>query len=182
MVACAALQASLQEFADALNGADTGGNCNVAPAPSSGVASPSRGGGSSAGNSFYADPNSGSDSNPGSMAAPFLTVGKVCVAISLLLRAGGGFNARLTGGVGAQGVAACRATTGGCTLVLRAGTFFLPETLQLDSQDSGLTIEAYQGEEVCVGSSAGLWLACAHETLQRVCGLFARKPRSLRAP
>jgi hypothetical protein len=33
---------------------------------------------------------------------------------------------------------------------LRAGTFYLPETLQLGVQDNDLTITAYNNEQVCV--------------------------------
>ena len=64
---------------------------------------------------FYADPVAGSDSNPGTLAAPFRTIVK--------------------------GVAACRAADAApCTLHLRAGTFYLTDTVLLGTEDAGLTI------------------------------------------
>lgn len=47
-----------------------------------------------------------------------------------------------------QGVELSRSTMGPKTVFLRAGTFYLPSTVQLGAEDSGLTIAAYNGEEV----------------------------------
>lgn len=55
-----------------------------------------------------------------------------------------------------QGVALSRGATGPRTVFLRAGTFYLPSTIQLGVQDSGLTIAAYNGEEVRIDGSFSL--------------------------
>ncbi len=47
-----------------------------------------------------------------------------------------------------QAVTVSRSFTGVRTVYLRAGTFYLPSTLSLGAQDSGLTISAYNGEQV----------------------------------
>ena len=82
-----------QEVADALNGAPNQGiPCNVTPSAAVG-GDPSAlhfaaagvlkhvivGGG--AGATFYADASKGSDSNPGTITAPFQTIGKVGNAV-----------------------------------------------------------------------------------------------------
>ena len=48
-----------------------------------------------------------------------------------------------------QGVSACRDQPP-CTLLLREGTFYLEDTLQLDPSDSGLTVQPYNNEEVWI--------------------------------
>lgn len=117
--------AQLQGIADAIVGApETAPGCNVTvPA---GLASerqrprfravplPT------AGQTFYVDYNGGSDSNSGTIGAPFKTV--------------------------ARGVAATRAAGGGGNIVLRNGTHFLSDVITLDGGDSGLSLSAYPGE------------------------------------
>ena len=115
-----------QELADALNGAPEARNCNVTvnmpidsgkkapafPTPEKTVAT------------FYVDAVKGSDSNPGTMTAPFKTINKA--------------------------VTAARSAGQGSTIILREGTFYLTETIQLGAMDSGLTIQNYNNEEVWV--------------------------------
>jgi hypothetical protein len=80
---------------------------------------------------FYIDPVGGSDSNPGTQASPFLTIQK--------------------------GVDASRATgSTGNTLVLRAGTFYLPAPVLLGTTDSGLTFTSYPGEDVWISGGIPL--------------------------
>jgi hypothetical protein len=56
-----------------------------------------------------------------------------------------------------QGVSACQAPGfAPCTLYLRAGTFYLSATVNLGPADSGLTISAYNGEEVWVSGGVPL--------------------------
>ena len=63
----------------------------------------------------------------------------------------------------AKGVAAMRSGPPGRCLLLRAGTFFLPETLVLDASSSGLTIAAVPGEKVVLSGGepllGGAWTA-----------------------
>eukprot|EP01065_Artemidia_motanka_P009904 TRINITY_DN1513_c0_g1_i3.p1 TRINITY_DN1513_c0_g1~~TRINITY_DN1513_c0_g1_i3.p1 ORF type:complete len:935 (+),score=335.66 TRINITY_DN1513_c0_g1_i3:85-2889(+) len=75
----------------------------------------------------------GSDSNSGSMAAPFASVERAV---------------RATRG---------RAAGTSATVYLRAGTYFLADTIQLGSADSGLRVAAYNGEaaEVSGGRHVG---------------------------
>ncbi len=120
-----------QEVADALNGAPNQGiACNVTPAASVAELDPRALAfhasaaaavlapvptGEGAGATFYADASAGSDSNPGTQASPFQTVGK--------------------------GVAACRSPGASpCVLYLRAGKYYQTQTVQLGVVDSGLTI------------------------------------------
>lgn len=81
---------------------------------------------------WYCDAVSGSDSNPGTEARPFLTI--------------------------AKGLAASRGITSGTprSIVLREGTFYPLATIELDTQDSGLSIVAYPGEEPTVSGSLPL--------------------------
>ena len=80
---------------------------------------------------FFADAAAGSDNNPGTQAAPFATIGRA--------------------------LAATRAAAAPpASIVLRAGTFFLPATLELGPQDSGLTIAAYPGESPVISGGAPL--------------------------
>lgn len=72
-----------------------------------------------AGGGVYVDPNHGSDENPGTLSAPFKTIG--------------------------HAVAAVRGSSSP-TVTLRGGTYFLSTTLQLSAADSGLTVQAYQDE------------------------------------
>ena len=79
---------------------------------------------------FYVDPARGADTNPGTEAAPFLTIGRA--------------------------LAPARAAQGSRGIILRGGTFYLPATLRLDSRDSGLTIAAYPGEAPVLSGGAPL--------------------------
>lgn len=80
---------------------------------------------------YYADPVHGSDSNAGTLSSPFLTVGRA--------------------------LAASRAGPAPASIVLRGGTFFVPETLELLPADSGLSIAAFPGESATL--SGGLPLS-----------------------
>jgi hypothetical protein len=56
-----------------------------------------------------------------------------------------------------QGVAACRAPGfSPCTLLLRAGTFYLSDTVMLGAADAYLTIAAYNSEEVFLSGAVPL--------------------------
>ena len=116
-----------QEIADALNGAREAQNCNVSVL---GIASnydkrasafPMPHEGAS---TFYTDAIKGNDSNAGTMDSPFQTIAKAVMAA----RAAGQYS----------------------TIVLRKGTFYLTETIELGSKDKGLTIQNYQMEEVWI--------------------------------
>merc|ERR1719266_521512 len=71
---------------------------------------------------IYVDSSTGSDSNPGSIKQPLKTI--------------------------AAAVTAARKSGKGCTIFLRQGTFYLRSPVYLNSQDSDLTIQNYNGEEV----------------------------------
>lgn len=121
--------AHLQDLADGLNGApEKAAACNVT-VPAGLLAErahlprfrayplPAAGG-----STFFVDPVAGSDSAAGTQAAPFLTV--------------------------ARALAATRAAPPGANaIVLRAGTHYLADVLTLTGADSGLTIQAFAGEE-----------------------------------
>ena len=113
-----------QQVADALNGAKEAQNCNVS------VFNSKRGShapsftvpeGSS---TFYVDADKGSDSNTGSMGSPFKTIEKA--------------------------LSATRSAGQPSTIVLRKGTYYLTKTLELGTQDNGLTIQNYEMEEVWI--------------------------------
>ena len=114
----------LREIADALNGAQEAQNCNVSvPDIPEEVAKkapsfplPK----SDASSSFYVDATKGSDSNSGTMNSPFKTINKAVMAA----RSAGQYS----------------------TVVLREGTFYLTDTIELTSQDKGLTIQNYPNE------------------------------------
>lgn len=86
-----------------------------------------------AGSAFFADPVHGSDSNPGTEAKPFKTVGAA--------------------------LKAARAAPKPAAITLRAGTFFLAETLQLTAADSGISFAAYKGETPVISGGADLAVA-----------------------
>ncbi len=114
-----------QQIADALNGAEEAQNCNISlpkNVPLSRVppSFPLPRAGT-AGSTFYIDPVNGKNSNSGTQSSPFQTIEK---------------------GISAAGM--------GSTLILRKGTFYLTETIELDATNSGLTIQNYPGEEVWV--------------------------------
>ena len=117
----------LQEIADALNGAKEAQNCNVSvkylPSNNNGRATRVYAVPSRA-STFYVDASSGSDSNSGAMSSPFKTVDKAIMA--------------------------ARAAGQGSTIVLRKGTYYLTDTITLNTQDKGLTIQNYNDEEVWI--------------------------------
>ena len=117
-------QTKLQEIADALNGAKEAQNCNVSlkgPAKSYDRA-PSFPVPKTA-NTYYVDAIKGSDSNPGSMSSPFQTISKAVMTVG---------------------------NPAASTIVLRAGTFYLSDTIMLDEKLSGLTIQNFPGEEAVI--------------------------------
>ena len=129
-------QAELQLVADALAGApEVPAQCrNLSAAAAAGtsrdaaaaVACPA------GARTLYVSSVNGSDSGPGTLQRPLLTVG--------------------------AGVAALRAGSAGgrrC-LLLRGGVFFLPETLVLGAADSGLTIAAMPGERAVLSGGQPL--------------------------
>jgi hypothetical protein len=87
-----------------------------------------------AGPIFFVDARVGADANPGTKERPLATL--------------------------AAAVAAARAAPGAATLLLRAGSFHLSETLELDARDSGLTIAAFEGERAVV--SGGVVVSDLH--------------------
>jgi len=121
--------AQFQEVADALNGSPEAQGCSVAPTAALLKPTP-RPVTPLAPNSIFVDAVQGSDSNPGTITAPLKTIGK---AVTL------------------------SETSGSKSIVLRAGTFYLPETIQLGPQDSSLSFTAYNGEEVWI--SGGILLS-----------------------
>lgn len=120
-----------QELADALNGAQEAKNCNVSarvPAGASlaGPSPPSFPPPKDTAATYYVDANKGSDAhNSGSEDSPFQTISKAVTT------------ARSSGSASA-------------VIMLRAGTFYLTETLELTDKDSGLTIQNYPKEEVVI--------------------------------
>jgi len=115
--------AKLQQVADALNGAQEAHNCNVT-VKKYGVLDVSPSFSVPKLTSLYVDAMKGSDSNSGTVDAPFLTISKA--------------------------VMAARASGPGVTIVLREGVFYLNDTLSLTVQDSGLTFQNYPSEEVTI--------------------------------
>lgn len=120
---------SLQDIADALNGSPEFGSyaCNVTPPDTRTVTFAAPKALPTAAATWYADPVSGSDSNDGSLSAPFRSIARA-VAVS-----------RVSNGVTR-------------TIFLRSGTFYLPAadqggaTIVLGAADSGLSIAAYPGD------------------------------------
>ena len=83
---------------------------------------------------LFVDATQGCDSNGGTLAKPFRTIARALNA------------SRQT----AHGIADAP------IIQLRAGTFYLPDTLVLTAADSGLTIAAYQGEEAVLSGGVHL--------------------------
>ena len=79
---------------------------------------------------FYADALRGDDNAPGSAVAPFRSI--------------------------ARGVVACRTAAAPPCSILLNGTFYLNETLELDSRDSSLTISATPGGTAVLSGGAPL--------------------------
>lgn len=78
---------------------------------------------------WYVSP-AGSDSNDGSVGAPFATLPRA--------------------------LAASRANTGSNQIVLRAGTYFLASTIVLGAADAGLVVQSFPGEEAWVSGAIPL--------------------------
>ena len=119
-------QEHFQEIADALNGAQEAQNCNVS-APDMKNKHKEKAPTfpiPTKGNVFYVDANKGSNTNPGTIDKPFETIVKAI------------FSARAAGQYS--------------TIILRAGTFYQSEVLELTSADKGLTIQNYPNEEVWI--------------------------------
>ena len=98
---------------------------------------------------------SGDDSNPGTMSSPVQSISQ---ALRLY---------RLRSQPGSGGM-----------VYLRAGTFYLSETVKLGPEDSGLTITAYQDEKVTISGGrsytfAGLWTEVINEMGPIVAGISA---------
>ena len=79
----------------------------------------------------YADSANGKDSNAGTMAAPFETIGAALAATR-------------------------KAKGGGATIVLRKGVYTGEQALNLTAADSGLTIQNYNGEEAWLSGAKKL--------------------------
>ena len=88
---------------------------------------------------------SGNDSNPGSINAPVKSLEQALRLYRLLARPG------------SRGV-----------MYLRAGTFYLKETLELGPEDSGLTITAYQDEKVTVSGGRSYEFATWKEVVNDI--------------
>lgn len=142
--------AALDEFADALNGAEEAVGCAVKPRPNATDAAsrstervksfplPQPG---DAALLLFVDPTSRGDDErgDGSSARPFASLARAVAAVRAS-RAGR--------------AAASLSATDRAVLVLRAGTFFLGSTLHLGAADSHLALQAYPGEAVAI--SGGL--------------------------
>lgn len=125
-------QQQFQQLADALNGAEEAQNCHVT-VPYNPRYNQNRVptfGLPRASAVFYVDAEHGSDSNPGTQQAPFKTIGFA--------------------------VKATRASVPPSTIVLRKGTFYLEDTITLNSIDSGLTIQNFNGEEVWISGGMAI--------------------------
>jgi hypothetical protein len=83
---------------------------------------------------FFVDPTKGKDTNTGTEAEPFATVGAALKATRTM----------------ANGKAVSKA------IVLRAGVHFLADTLKLDKQDNDLLITNYKGEEAWLSGGVKL--------------------------
>ena len=90
---------------------------------------------------FFVDAGNGNDKNPGTKQKPFQTIAKAVAATR---------NARATLTVITPG------HSPKATIVLRAGTFHLDETIHLGAADSGLTLQAYQEEVVWISGAKPL--------------------------
>lgn len=140
--------AAFHEIADALNGAIEAANCSVAPKLLAETSSASRVGWAelpAAGSGVtlvYADPTKGSDtSGDGSKAKPFATIQRSLKAV---------WSARSQ----LQSGRPRHLSRAPYTIVLRAGTFYLGSTINLDSASSFVSFNAYPGEEVYISGAA----------------------------
>ena len=80
---------------------------------------------------FYADSVNGKDSNPGTLAAPFETIGAALAATR-------------------------KATSLGNSIVLRKGVYYGEDALNLTAADSDLTIQNYNGEQAWLSGAKKL--------------------------
>lgn len=139
--------AAFDEIADALNGAIEAANCSVKPkalqagkfsASASRVAWAPLPAGSGVG-SIFADPTKGSDSaGDGTVSKPFRTIQRALKAVSSA-------RARLQ----------LRPDRAPFAIVLRAGTFHLGSTINLDSSTgSFVSFQAYPSEQVSISGAA----------------------------
>ena len=79
------------------------------------------------GNTVFVDGVNGNDANPGTIQEPLKTV--------------------------PAGVQKSRSLPAPVTVFLRAATYYLSSTLELNTQDSGLTLSSYNGEEVWISGA-----------------------------
>ena len=128
-------QQQLQEMADALNGTpEKPVGCTAKPpsAINKNTGAPRFSLPSDSTVTIYADAKHGSDSNKGTLDSP---VKSLHHAVELSRSAGVG-NPR--------------------TVVLREGYYYLPQALSLTQEDSGLTVQNYNGEEADIAGAAPL--------------------------
>ena len=125
-----ATQADLQNLADALEGGPRAVNCSVAvPKPAGRARLPAAAPRLRATPALFVDPVHGKDGNSGSQAAPLRTIQAAVYKARGLWEGRGG------------------------DIVLRAGTFYPQQPVQLDDRDSRLTIRAHDGEQVWVSGA-----------------------------
>ena len=130
---------AFEQIADALNGAIEARNCSVKPAARASGARVMWAPLPQAGKAVYVDAERGSDkTGTGSEAAPFQTIPKALQAVRAF---------RSARALGAQEAA---------SIVLRKGTFYLSEPVQVTAADSFVSIRAFPGESVSVSGSAPL--------------------------
>ena len=120
-------KAQFQEVADALDGSSTQ-SCNLSiPAKTFAKSRIAVFDLPNADSTFYVDADKGSDSNPGTMEKPFQTISKAVMAASM-----------------------------GSTIVLRAGTHYLQDTINLNATHSGATIMNFKGEEAWISGGISI--------------------------
>ena len=125
-------KAHFQMIADALNGAPEAQNCSVTVSDQYGVHCDKINHSRKLqhdqlqedGKSFYVDAEKGEDSQTGTINSPFKTIPRA--------------------------VEAARDAGYYSTIVLREGTFYLTDAIELDTRDKGLTIQNYQMEQVWI--------------------------------
>ena len=118
-----------QQIVDALNGSPEAANCSLAlPLHLDETKSRFALFDSPAATAmYYVDATKGSDSNAGTMDKPFKSI--------------------------AHAVQVSRSASSPTTILLRAGTFYLNKTIELGPEDSGLTLQNYNGEEVWISGA-----------------------------
>lgn len=140
--------AAFHEIADALNGAIEAANCSVAPAQLAGSPNASRVGWAelpapdSGSTLVYADATKGSDTaGDGTEAKPFATIQRALKAVQ-------------TARANRNSAGQTRASQTPFTIILRAGTFFVGSTINLDSTSSFVSFNAYPGEQVSISGAS----------------------------